>query len=111
MQLSQQQEFSKVDEPLIAVFAPIRISSQMDTRNKVIDVALGEESSIFVTENLDNNETEVFACGHNLKGELGVGFLRHVTDINKVEGLSNYKIKVYLFELYSRLLKEKSTLE
>jgi hypothetical protein len=36
----------------------------------------------------------VFGCGHNLKGELGVGFVRHLTDIVKVEGLSNYKVKV-----------------
>ena len=67
----------------------------MDTRNKVLDVALGEESSIFVTENLENGETEVFGCGHNLRGEVGVGYIRHITDIMKIEGLSNYKIKVF----------------
>jgi len=37
----------------------------------------------------------VFGCGHNLKGELGAGFLRHLVDIVKIEGLSNYKIKVH----------------
>ncbi len=35
----------------------------------------------------------MFGCGHNLKGELGVGFLRHVTDNVKLEGLSNYSIQ------------------
>jgi len=35
----------------------------------------------------------VFACGHNLKGELGIGYLRHVGDLIKLEGLSNYQVK------------------
>jgi alpha-tubulin suppressor-like RCC1 family protein len=94
MQLSQQQEFSRVDEPLISVYQPIRISSGMDSKNKVVDVSLGDEFSVFVTENHTTGETEVFGCGHNLKGELGVGFIRHLTDIVKIEGLSNYKVKV-----------------
>lgn len=52
----------------------------------------GYEHTIIVSLNKLNNETEVFGCGHNLKGELGVGFVRHVTDIVKLEGLSNYSI-------------------
>lgn len=56
-------------------------------------MAAGDEFSIFVTKNKSNQETEVFSCGHNLKGELGVGFLRHVTDLVKVEGISNYQIR------------------
>jgi hypothetical protein len=49
---------------------------------------------MFVTKHKQTKETEVFGCGHNIFGELGAGFLRHVTDIVKVESLSNYKIKV-----------------
>jgi alpha-tubulin suppressor-like RCC1 family protein len=39
---------------------------------------------------LVTDETEIFSCGHNLKGELGIGYLRHVGDLIKIEGLSNY---------------------
>lgn len=47
-----------------------------------------------MTEHHVTGETEIFGCGHNLRGELGAGFVRHISDIVKVEGLSNYKIKV-----------------
>lgn len=56
----------------------------------VTDVAAGEEHTIIVTENKNSGETEVFACGHNNKGELGAGFLRHLSDVVKIEGLSNF---------------------
>lgn len=45
------------------------------------DCAAGNEFSIFVGKNRFNEETEVFGAGHNLKGELGAGFLRHITDV------------------------------
>lgn len=92
MQLSNQQEFSAVENPLIAVYTPRRISTNLSD-NFVEDFAAGDEFSIFVTKNKINNETEVFGCGHNLHGELGLGFLKHVSDISKIESLSNYKIK------------------
>ena len=47
---------------------------------------------MFVTKNKQNNETEVFGCGLNLNGELAVGYFRHILDVTKVEGLSNYRI-------------------
>jgi hypothetical protein len=40
----------------------------MENHNIVLDAAAGEEFSIFVTKNKLNNETEVFGCGHNVKG-------------------------------------------
>lgn len=67
----------------------------MEAGNNVTDIACGSEFTIFVSENHATGETEVFGCGHNLKGELGAGFLRHISDVVKIEGLSNYKIKVY----------------
>ena len=48
---------------------------------------------MIVTVNKSSEETEVFGCGHNNKGELGAGFVRHLADVVKVEGLSNFKIK------------------
>lgn len=59
----------------------------------VTDVAAGEEHTVIVTENKNNGETEVFSCGHNNKGELGAGFLRHLSDVVKIEGLSNFQVK------------------
>lgn len=34
----------------------------------------------------------MYGCGRNLRGQLGIGVLRHIIDIHKVEQLSNYKI-------------------
>lgn len=56
-------------------------------------MAAGEEFSVLVTKNKLNNETEIYSCGYNIHGELGLGFLRHVSDLQKIEALSNYKIK------------------
>lgn len=58
----------------------------------ITDIAAGGQSSMFVTRNKQNQETEVFGCGLNLNGELAVGYLRHIQDVTKVEGLSNYRI-------------------
>lgn len=51
MQLSHLEEFSKLAEPLIAVYNPIRLSSLMDSNNEVIHMAAGSEFSVFVTRN------------------------------------------------------------
>ena len=40
----------------------------MDSNNIVTNIAAGGEFSIFVTRNKLNNETELFGCGHNLRG-------------------------------------------
>lgn len=58
----------------------------------ITDIAAGQGFSIFVTRNKQNDETEVFGCGVNLNGELAVGYLRHILDVTKIEGLSNYRI-------------------
>lgn len=80
MQLSHEKEFSRVDSPLIAMFSPIRLSDKLEN-NTITDMAAGEEFTVFVTKNKLNGETEVFSCGYNIHGELGLGFLRHVADL------------------------------
>lgn len=108
MQLSHQMEFSQVENPLLASFTPMRLVEGL-TDNTIKDIAAGKEFSIIVTENKINKETEVFGCGHNLHGELGnlliekvkkiinnilgTGFIKHVSDVVKIDSLSNYKIK------------------
>jgi len=92
LQLSHQKEFAAVENPLLAVFNPIKLDTNLG-ENIVEDFSAGDEFTILVTKNKLNNETEVFGCGHNIQGELGAGFLKHVSDIVKIESLSNYKIK------------------
>ena len=76
----------------------------MDSNNIVTNIAAGGEFSIFVTRNKLNNETELFGCGHNLRGQIGASFVRHVTDLVKIDGLSNYRIQVFLLKLYRLLM-------
>lgn len=59
----------------------------------VEDIAAGERHSFFVTKNKNSDETEVFACGYNNFGELAIGRSMHLTDLTKVETLSNFKIQ------------------
>lgn len=92
LQLSHQKEYSSVENPSLSFFTPTNINTNMGN-NTVVDFSAGEEFSIFVTKNKLNNETEVFGCGHNTHGELGVGFIKHLSDVVKIESLSNYKIR------------------
>jgi alpha-tubulin suppressor-like RCC1 family protein len=71
MQLSHQLEFGLVENPLLASFSPMRIDFNL-ADNRATDIAAGNEFSIFVTENKKNGETEVFGCGHNTHGEIGI---------------------------------------
>lgn len=91
MQLSHQEEFARIESPLIAVFAPVKIEKNMSAAT-VTDIAAGQDFSIFVGRNRNNNESEVFGCGHNMHGQLGGGNMSHVQDVMKIESLSNYKI-------------------
>lgn len=92
MQLSHENDFSSPNDPLLAAFYPLRIDKNLS--NIMVDkVAAGNEFSMFCGINRNNDETEVYGCGHNLKGELGAGFLRHVVDVSKSETLSNLVIK------------------
>jgi len=77
--------------PLLAVFEPLRVSKKMENI-RVYDAAAGEGYSIIVGENKESKETEVYGCGFNLHGECGSGYLKHVTDVMKIEALSNYTL-------------------
>lgn len=92
MQLSHENDFAAANDPLLATFNPLRIDKNL-ANIFVEKVACGNEFSMFVGTNRNNNETEVYGCGHNLKGEIGAGFLRHVVDVSKVETLSNLVVK------------------
>jgi alpha-tubulin suppressor-like RCC1 family protein len=92
LQLSHENEFAAVGNPLLAVFSPLKIDKEMNS-TVATDIAAGNDFSMFVARNRLNNETEVYGCGYNMHGELGAGNLSHIQDVIKIESLSNYKIK------------------
>lgn len=57
----------------------------------VVDAAAGEEFSIFVAQGKKNGKIyeQVFACGNNLKGSLGINRTSHVQDLTIVPDLSD----------------------
>ena len=50
VQLSHEVEFSRVEDPQIAFFTPIKLLHNLNN-NEVTDMAAGEEFSIIVTKN------------------------------------------------------------
>lgn len=81
-----------MNTPLICSFKPIKISKGLDD-NEIIDIKAGEEFSVILSKNRLSNSFEVHTFGSNLKGQLGIGEIRHVRDITKVEALSNFVLK------------------
>ena len=77
---------------LIASFNPIKISRSLDDCD-IIDMAAGNDFSAVVGRNRLNDSYEVFSFGSNLNGQLGIGEIRHLRDITKIEGLSNFVLK------------------
>ena len=59
----------------------------------ITDVAAGGNFSIFVTTSRIDKEVEVFGTGFNVFGELGLGIISHVSDVTKIERLSNFQVK------------------
>ena len=58
---------------------------------KVIKLAAGDMFSIFITDNY--GDTEAYGCGLNSRGQLGLGYLTHVTDLIKLQNISNFVVK------------------
>jgi len=104
LQLSHQEQFASVENPLVAVFEPLRLEKNLESVTAT-DIAAGEEFSIVVGRNRTSSETEVYGCGRNLQGQLGVGNLSHINEIQKVESLSNYTISTPEGEKHVRVDK------
>lgn len=47
-----------------------------------------------VAENKDTGSGEVYTFGTNLRGQLAINEIKHFGDVEKVEKLSNYVMKV-----------------
>lgn len=70
-------------------FAPTRVNGLFG--KKVVKLAAGDMFSMFVTD--DNGDTEVYACGLNSRGQLGLGYLTHLADMIKVQNISNFVVR------------------
>ncbi|XP_031472744.1 uncharacterized protein LOC116245225 [Nymphaea colorata] len=81
-----------MNTPLICSFKPIKISKGLDD-NEIIDIKAGGEFSVVVSRSRLSDSFEVHTFGCNLKGQLGIGEIRHVRNVTKVEALSNFTLK------------------
>ena len=81
-----------MNTPLICSFKPLKISKGLDNTD-IISMKGGDEFSIIVGKNRINNSYEVLSVGSNLRGQLGLGEVRHIRDITKIDGLSNFVMK------------------
>ena len=75
--------------PAAVSFEPTKLRG-LENR-KVVKMATGDYFSLFVSE-LDEEE-EVYGCGLNSRGELGLGYLTHINDVIKVQNLSNFVVE------------------
>jgi hypothetical protein len=57
---------------------------------RVLDAAAGEEFSLVLAENPATHMQEVYACGNNLRGQLGINRMSHVQDLILVEDISGF---------------------
>jgi alpha-tubulin suppressor-like RCC1 family protein len=73
-----------------AIFVPQRIAGALDGLF-VVDAAAGEEMSIIVAQGKKAGiiYEQVFACGNNLKGSLGINRTSHLQDLTLVPDLSD----------------------
>jgi alpha-tubulin suppressor-like RCC1 family protein len=73
-----------------AIFTPIPIKKELEGKF-VIDAACGEEFSIILCKNLsEKGVNELYACGNNLRGQLGINRTSHVQDITLIEDISGF---------------------
>jgi alpha-tubulin suppressor-like RCC1 family protein len=71
------------------VFTPIEINKGFDGK-RVVDAACGEEFSVILTENIRDGLQEVYSCGNNLRGQLGINRVCHLNDLTMIEDISGF---------------------
>lgn len=89
-QLSYSTEYQDVDNPMHAIFTPLRIGGPL-TDLFVVNAAAGEEISFFVGHGKKAGLVfeQVYACGNNLKGTLGINRTSHLMDLTLVPDISD----------------------
>jgi alpha-tubulin suppressor-like RCC1 family protein len=89
-QLSHADEYAMEENPWHAIFTPMPIKKDLEGKF-VIDAACGEEFSLILCKNPSNNDVqEVYACGNNLRGQLGINRMSHVQDLTLIEDISGF---------------------
>jgi alpha-tubulin suppressor-like RCC1 family protein len=89
-QLSHSDEYALEENPWHAIFTPMPITKELEGK-RVVDAAAGEEFSLILVENpANNNVQEVYGCGNNLRGQLGINRTSHVQDMILVEDISGF---------------------
>jgi len=73
-----------------ALFTPTQIKGYLEDLH-VVDAAAGEEMSLFVAHGKTAGKIheQVFGCGNNLKGSLGINRTSHLMDLTKVPDISD----------------------
>lgn len=66
------------ENPWHAIFTPMPLKGTELQGKFVIDAAAGEEFSLILCENPQTKVQEVYACGNNLRGQLGINRMSHV---------------------------------
>ena len=91
MQLSHSSEFGDPDNPSHALFEPEMLLGELEDKF-VVDAAAGQEHSHVVCQvrNGQGKCTQelVYACGNNLKGQLGINRTSHLQDWTLVQDIS-----------------------
>jgi alpha-tubulin suppressor-like RCC1 family protein len=78
------------DNPQQAIFSPVTLGGALEGKY-VVDVAAGEEHTVAVAQLRKDNKPiseYVYACGNNLKGQLGINRTSHLQDFTLVEDIS-----------------------
>lgn len=89
-QLSHSQEYADPNNPTHAIFVPTRLAGPLDELF-VVNAAAGEEMSLFVAHGKKAGLVfeQVYACGNNLKGTLGINRTSHLMDLTLVPDVSD----------------------
>jgi len=68
LQLSNKEAYERTQNPMFVAYTPTKISTNLD-EVKIEDLAAGEDFSIFIGKNNTSQDSVVFGCGANLRGQ------------------------------------------
>lgn len=102
-QLSNADKYMNSENPQSAIFNPVQLLGELEGKF-IVDAAAGEEHSIVISQIRKDQKPVselVYACGNNLKGQLGINRCSHLNDFTLVEDIS---------ELYDSMDEKQSPL-
>ena len=82
LQLSNSDKYQDPESPSHAIFEPIKLEGELE-RKFVVNVAAGEEHTVVKTEIRRDGKALselIYACGNNLRGQLGINRTSHLND-------------------------------